>query len=374
MVVRRLSLAAAAVLMATGLTASASGQPARHVTRSAKDWLVWAGPSGFVKRAPPGTPKSAEADLFFPSSITINAGDTLTIKTREGHTATLLGTTKPSYFSFYGKQGTYAETPDSTGTAFWFSAKPKLVYTAQKLFVPIGNEVIANRTTLHSRTILGPDPHNPPGIKSSVTYSFPNPGVYTVVCLFHWPVMKLRVVVKPAGAPVPGQAVVQTAMLQELSGAVATAKSLTATAPTAPKTVWAGVTKNGVDMLQFFPAKVTVPVGGTVTLAARSIVETHNIVFGNPKNAWIHKYLSTSDQFPSGQVAPEEVYGTDPPGTGYDGTNHGNGFFVTRVVDRTSLTPEVGSSVKVTFTKPGTYHYFCEIHGPDMSADIVVTP
>jgi plastocyanin len=371
--VRHLSAAVLALLVATGLSTAASGQPARRATRTARDWVVWAGPTGFLKRPPAGAPKSSSADLFFPESITINAGDTLTIKTREGHTATVLGSAKPSYFSFFKTQGTYAETPDSTGTPFWFGGKPKWVYTAGKLFVPIGNTVIGDRTTLHSRTILAPDPHNPPGIKSSVTYSFPNPGTYTIVCIFHWPVMKLHVVVKPAGAPVPGQAAVQTAMLQEVTSAVATAKTLTTTTPP-PKTVWAGATKNGVDMIQFFPAKVTVPVGGAVTLAAHSIVENHNIVFGSPKNPWIHKYLSSSDQFPTGQVAPEEVYGTDPPSTGYDGTNHGNGFFVTRVVDHTSLTPQIGTTTRITFTKAGTYHYFCEIHGPDMSGDIVVTP
>jgi plastocyanin len=28
----------------------------------------------------------------------------------------------------------------------------------------------------------------------------------------------------------------------------------------------------------------------------------------------------------------------------------------------------------VTFSTPGTYKYFCWIHGPDMSGTIVVTP
>jgi plastocyanin len=30
--------------------------------------------------------------------------------------------------------------------------------------------------------------------------------------------------------------------------------------------------------------------------------------------------------------------------------------------------------VKVTFTKAGTYTYFCPVHGPDMAGTVVVTP
>jgi plastocyanin len=28
---------------------------------------------------------------------------------------------------------------------------------------------------------------------------------------------------------------------------------------------------------------------------------------------------------------------------------------------------------RITFTKPGTYKYYCLLHGPDMSGEIVVT-
>ena len=32
------------------------------------------------------------------------------------------------------------------------------------------------------------------------------------------------------------------------------------------------------------------------------------------------------------------------------------------------------TGLDVTFTTPGTYKYFCWIHGPDMGGTIVVTP
>jgi len=70
-------------------------------------------------------------------------------------------------------------------------------------------------------------------------------------------------------------------------------------------------------------------------------------------------------------MGPELVYGTEPAGKYiYDGTNHGNGFLITKLTARS--VPPFPISDQITFTKAGTYHYFCEIHGPQMSGDIVV--
>ena len=43
------------------------------------------------------------------------------------------------------------------------------------------------------------------------------------------------------------------------------------------------------------------------------------------------------------------------------------------MTDTFALSPLFQPSTQVKFTKPGVYHYFCEIHGPDMAGDIVVT-
>ena len=55
----------------------------------------------------------------------------------------------------------------------------------------------------------------------------------------------------------------------------------------------------------------------------------------------------------------------------YDGTNHGNGFFVTPLRD--GVPGGLPNTSRITFPKPGKYHYICFLHGPDMAADIVVT-
>jgi plastocyanin len=355
------------------VTAAATAAAAAIVGQaSAANWTVWAGPSGLVKRPPPGVPKSTEPSIFLPSSLQVHVGDSVTVQTKEGHTVTSLGPRKPSDLKFFvpdPKHGTYSGV-DFLGNPFWFVGKPKFVYDPSDLFNPAGSLTLGDGA-FHNRAIFGPGPENPPGAKPSVTYSFPKAGTYKLVCLFHYPVMNLTVTVKPQAAPIPSATQVQAGVAKQITDAVATAKSLLqTTAP--PRTVVAGVTKGSIDLLQFFPARLKVPVGTTVRFVNRSRVESHNEVFGNPKSKWVKEYFKHSDQFPSGQVGPELIYGTEPAGkVVFDGTNHGNGFLVTKATDTLPFTPP-GPSDQVTFTKAGVYHYFCQIHGPDMSGTIVV--
>jgi plastocyanin len=340
----------------------------------AAGWTVWAGPTGYLKKPPPGVPQTTSPAFFLPAALQIHAGDSVTIQTREGHTVTSLGPrTAASVLSHFivkdPKGGTYDPVSDFLGNPFWWAGKPKFVYNAAAFFAPAGSLTLGDGA-FHNRVIAGPGPGNPPGAKPSVTYTFPKAGTYKLVCLFHYPVMNLTVTVKPQPAPIPSQAQVLAAMAKQITDAVATAKSLLkTTAP--PKTVVAGVAGGSIDLLQFFPAKLHVPVGTTVRFVNRSRVETHNEVFGNPKSPWLKKYFAHSDQFPAGQVGPELVYGSDPGKVTFDGTNHGNGFLVTKATDTApfSFPP---AATTVTFTKAGTYHYFCEIHGPTMSGTIVV--
>ena len=70
---------------------------------------------------------------------------------------------------------------------------------------------------------------------------------------------------------------------------------------------------------------------------------------------------------------PFVVYRSDAPGTAvsFDGANHGNGYFNTGVLDADKNSP-FPSKDSVTFTKAGTYAYYCAVHGNDMTGEIVV--
>ena len=102
-------------------------------------------------------------------------------------------------------------------------------------------------------------------------------------------------------------------------------------------------------------------------MSAHSI-ETHNVAFG-PK-----PYLDEHAKRFFGPVfVPFVTFRSEAPGSPivFDGANHGNGYVNTGVLDANPVTP-LPSSDKVTFTKPGTYAYYCAVHGNDMAGEIVV--
>ena len=118
-------------------------------------------------------------------------------------------------------------------------------------------------------------------------------------------------------------------------------------------------------------------VATTVRFVNDSPTEVHNEAFGPVK--WINSFQQKTDLLPMGpgspnQVGPALVYGTEPPGGyKYDGKNHGNGSLATPLTDDSRFIP-LPRSRSVTFTAPGKFHYFCLIHGPDMSGDVIVQP
>ena len=189
--------------------------------------------------------------------------------------------------------------------------------------------------------------------------------------------MKATVLVKPAGAAVPktpdqvkAQALVQ--MGAGYTKGIALAKN---TKVKAPNTVVMGVGASP-SLFAYYPKTLSVKAGTTVTFVNKSPSEVHNIVFGPKK--YLQQWGKTTDLMPQGPGSPNQVtpilpYGTDPKPLSYDGAStHGNGFFATPLTAGAPI--GLPRSSKVTFTKPGTYKYFCWIHGPDMSGTITVTP
>jgi plastocyanin len=163
---------------------------------------------------------------------------------------------------------------------------------------------------------------------------------------------------------------------KQLAKAWKTAKALAKQAPPADS-VWAGNGGNPT-LLAFLPKQLTIKAGTTVTFANHSASEVHDMVWG--PDDYVDAFFKATDLLPQGpgspnQVMPPFVFGSEPAPAGYryDGTNHGNGFLITPLMDLNPASP-LPDSVKVTFTKPGTYKYFCGIHGSDMSGAIVVTP
>jgi plastocyanin len=338
-------------------------------TAGAKVWTAYAGSP--VTKAPSGTPKQAELNLFFPSTLKIHQGDSVTVRNNEFHTASFLakGQKFPAPFAPDPTGGTYNVPNDAAGNPFYFNGKPKLLYNPA-VFGPVGSKTIGD-TKEHSSGVFGKALG-----RSVVTYKFTRRGSYTMLCLIH-PGMKAKITVAGRRSRVNSSAAVTSQIAREAGVAFTNVKRALQSKPAA-NVVYAGIGDKATN-LSYLPAKITVKAGTAVDFVNRSASEPHNVTFG-PKD-YLDNWFKTTDLFPAGpgapnQLTPIDVYGTDPPGPGnswdYDGANHGNGFFATPVIDDQPGGPLAGSS-RVVFTKPGSYHYICAIHGSEMAGDVVVT-
>ncbi len=324
---------------------------------------------GEQARPPAGTPKGATLDLFLPSRLVIQAGDSVTFSSATFHTVTYAPRPQPLFLPDPAK-ATYGDVLDAAGTPFYFSGLPKLIYNPLA-FGPYGPRTISGKTPASSGALT------PPGRKpATATYTFPQPGTYRLFCQVH-PGMTGTVVVRPAGGAAPRTpAQVQADALAAVAAGWTKAKAEAAAAKPPANTVYMGVGST-TALLAYFPATLRVKEGTTVTFVNRSPSEVHNVVFGPRK--YVQALERKIDLLPQGpkspnQVAPVLPFGTEPKGQySYDGANHGNGFLVTPLTAGSPKVPLPRVS-RVTFTKAGTYRFFCWIHGPDMSGTVVVTP
>ena len=308
---------------------------------------------------------------FLPSKLVIAAGDKVAFTSNSFHSVTYSAKPIP-LLAPDPKKGTYAGLTDAAGDPFYFDDLPKLIYNPLA-FGPFGPKTISGSTPVSSGAMGPQGPKSPP---ATATYTFPKAGTYHLFCTLH-PGMKATVVVKPAGSAVPKTPdQVKAQALQLQTAAYPKAIALNNTKIAAPNTVAMGV-GGGVAMIAYYPKVLKVKAGSTVTFVTKSSSEVHNVVFG-PK-AWIQQFGKKTDLLPAGPTAPNQVtpivpYGSDPKPLVYAGaTTHGNGFFATPISSGSPI-PGLTRSSRVKFTTPGTYKYFCWIHGPDMSGTIVVTP
>jgi plastocyanin len=335
---------------------------------SAASWKVFAGEQA---RPPAGVPKQATLDAFFPSRLTINAGDSVTFSSASFHTVTYTGGARPpAIFVRDPAKATYPELKDAARMPFYFSGLPKLIYNGPA-FAPSGPKTIQGKTPASSG-VLTPGPSGRP---VSATFQFPRPGSYKLLCTIH-PGMKATIAVKPGGSSVPvPPATAEAEALTAIGAAWQKIKQEDAAARPPANTVFMGIGREATT-LAFYPKVLRIKAGTTVTFVTKAPEEVHDVAFGPKK--YLLQFSRQTDLLPAGpgkpnQLTPVYVYGTEPKGRYvYDGANHGNGFLVTPLAD--GVAGGLPNASRVTFTKAGRYHYICFLHGPDMSGDVVVTP
>lgn len=319
---RPLNLLAPAVL-AGFLTACGGGAtPAANTpSTTAAQWRLNAGGSSHSE--------AFQGLAFYPGTITVDAGDTVTwtYVSAEPHTVTFLAA---------GQATPPPPTDPSAPKPAGSSTYDGTAYTSSG-FIAFGY---------------------------SYSLTFTKPGTYTYYCLLHQPEMQGTVVVNPAGTAYPAQedayssqAMTQTTTdLQAAAQAVSQfpytpggthiaagiAPGLSGSAP-AHATVNRFLVDTNVD-----DSTITIPVGTTVTWTNQSNNSPHTVTFpvaGQP--------------LPS---LPGDPFTPPMGGSTYDGT---------QVTNSGVLMP--GQSYSLTFTKAGTFVYYCLFHdGEGMAGTILV--
>jgi plastocyanin len=325
----------------------------------ARTQVVWAGGTPKFQKAMQKT--GAEALDFFPHSVTINQGDTISwqgmtigfhsidVPTKGGEDLPLLPRT-----------GTNASgLNDFAGNPFWFNGQPNIGFNPQ-LFAPSGGNTYNGTTRVDSGLPLSPK-------NKQFNITFTKPGTYVYFCDVHYD-MRGIIVVKPKGARTATAAQDSAAITAQQTRDSSIAKQLANTKVTGPHVSLGVAGKDSVEILAMFPQTLHVHTGATVSFAmANGTGETHTATFGDGSYL---KPLANSLAGPAPTATA--VYPSSPAGPIPVPGPHGNGFANAGLLDRDSGT-SFKAQAKFTFTKPGTYHFECLIH-PFMRGTVVVSP
>ncbi len=332
---------------------------------------VYAGPP--LQKPPAGISPHADALFFYPRSVTINVGDTVTWQLFGFHTVTFAGSHHP--YPFAAPAGKQAVTKDAAGQPFWWSGKAPVLAISPLAILQQGGSTISSRADVRSSglmRVLSAGPKSPP---APYQLTFTSPGIYHYQCAVHTG-MRGVVIVRPAGQGTPSVASEAAAVQAALARTIADLRQIQQTKPKRSSTVFvgAGHASTGAEVTAFFPAQLSVHVGDTVTFVNHDQTDIHTVTFGPEKlRANIEKNFAA----PQGKrlvLNPLGAFPSDPPGGAveYNGANHGNGYLSAGILQPQGAPAAAGPKMfQVTFTKPGTYHYECVIHS-NMDGTIVV--
>jgi plastocyanin len=335
--------------------------------------VVYAGPN--LQAPPPNTPKQADALFFFPKVVTVHVGDTVTWQFRGLHTATFPGAKRP-YPSIAPVGGKEPAVKDAAGQPFWWGGAAPLLGISPLTILLQGASTISSPSEVRSSgvlRVLTAGPKKPP---APYLLTFTKAGTYRYQCAIH-PGMRGVVRVLPSTATVPTPAAQEQQGVVELRHAIADVRRLNRQRPTAASTVLvgAGHTATGGEVTSFFPGRLAVKVGTTVTFRNADQTDIHTVTFGPEK---LRTRIENNFVAPHGHLIllePLGVFASEPPRSGivqYDGANHGNGYLNSGILNPRGSPAKAGpQTFRVTFTKAGTYHYECVVH-QNMDGTIVV--
>jgi plastocyanin len=284
---------------------------------------------------------SIYANGFFPQTIEIAVGDTVTWTFEGFHNVTFL----------------------SGGAAppFGVQEGAKTYWNPQVLF-PAGDHGY-DGTGYHTSGLPGPDG------RLAYTLTFTKPGRYPYVCTIHAG-MRGMVVVTDKATGTPATALQRGRAEQAATVAAGRARfaslavERTGTSVVVPLV---GNSEQRYSVLRFTREPLVVPLGATVTWAMRDTFEIHTVTF-------------TSGEQPPPFVVPEPQAGGAPKlllnpkavtpttSTQYDGT----GYVNSGMLFPPGNLGKLPSSFSLTFTKPGRFEYWCLVHADVGQRGVIV--
>lgn len=278
---------------------------------------------------------------FYPKSITIDAGDTISY-----HVASGVG----------GDAHTVSFVP--AGQKVPSPGDPNDLK-------PAGGTVVDGTKFINSGILLG---------GQVFTLHFPKPGTYPILCLFHEPAMVSTVVVQKAGTPYPHNA--QFYMSESAQDRWEDFSAGINSATEFPFAAYGTTIAAGIDpgLVHFPPPDVTIlrflntPKVGLVATAGNKTIKAGTVL------TWVNETsnephtvtFALAGQHDLPNIPPDPAVNVAPPPaiTSFDGT---------RIVNSGTLLGNQKFLMK--FTKPGSYFYGCLYHDNSrMVGTVTVTP
>jgi len=300
-------------------------------------------------------------NAFFPASLRIRAGDTVTWKVNsdEPHSATFLS----------GNPLPPDPIPVPGGGPTDLMLNPMAAFPSRAPDAPVetySGTDYRNTGFLSNGTVVPP--------LESASLTFDTPGTYEYFCLIHPTTMKGEIVVEPANAAdVPNQEEIDAMAEAEIAPLLEQAEEVRAAAASADmvqsvpgpngSTIWhipAGIKGSDprVEIYDYFPKNLSIKEGDQVIWTSTFF---HQVIFhpGQPAPEFIVPTMVEGQALPNLVVSPEVAFPDIPAGE-FDGAT----FFSSGFIGTAGGPLPGGTTFALTFSKAGSYDYICATHKP----------
>jgi plastocyanin len=313
---RKLAIGSALAIASLGIVlpipAAAEAAPGR--------WVITVGGGDF---------QATQLTRFYPNNITVHPGDVVSFAWLGFHTVTF---NQPASFTvfdvFPGPNG--ATTLDSRST--FILAEP---------------------------AFGGPNSGPPANFDLTIASNLPN-GKYAFHCSLH---QFMKGVINVTRGELPAtnadnQTLGNTQAAADLARLTSLDNSTTRDAADKSGEALAGISTKAGDVTKFYPSAITVNAGDQLTFTDPDVQDPHTVTFGPVPNDPNNPFLT--GVFPSG-ANPKAFNGTSALNSGDLFHKSQADYWNLKGSPAAALRPRTEWSV--TFTTPGTYNFYCDIHG-----------